>query len=318
MARIWRSIIYVCILLVGGVYAARFTRSTQVWPKRDATPAPAAAPTEPAASDVETPTPTKLAASTDVEAPTPLTSKTLTGRGVNVPVSYYYGFTADPGTISIKITGRNRPSGFATALKAVVTTLKAERLCDEQLGNTREAETKTMACALKVAQPLLLRLYLDEDTIDYRVVIDGPVHLAPPDAQPPTPPAFEAVAGSTDSAAPTPLRVARIKGTGTDKTTSYYYALTVGPGEITLTADGKNRPSGMTTAVVLRLRAQSPGAEQLCEAEVGNETRGNRTVATCRIEEQVRAILTVVLEEDTLEWRAKVEGAVTLASAAGG
>jgi hypothetical protein len=297
----WRSILCMCTLLVGGASAALVAVPAQARPNRAAAPAPK-----------------ELAASTDVEAPTPLTSKTIMGRGVDAYVSYYYGFTADPGTISLTITGKNRASGAATALRVVLSTVKAEKLCEQEVGNTQQGESKTIACPLKVAQPVVLRLYLDADTIAYKVTIDGPVHLAPPDARPPTPPLFEAVAGSTDIAAPTPLRVARIKGTGTDKRTDYYYALTVGPGEVTLTADGKNRPSGMTTAVVLSLLARSPGNAHLCDAEVGNEPRGSRTVSTCRIDKQQPAILSVELRDDTIDWRAKVEGAVRLASGAGG
>ncbi|HEX3479060.1 MAG TPA: hypothetical protein VHT91_28750 [Kofleriaceae bacterium] len=298
--RTWRSILGMCALLVGGAYAALVTRSAPAKPKQAAAPAPK-----------------QLAASTDIEAPTPLTSKTITGHGVDAHVSYYYGFTADPGTIAVTITGRNRSSAVASALGAMLMTLKADRICDDQLGNTQRAETKTMACPVKVAQAVVLRLNLHEDTIDYKVTIDGPVHLAPPDARTPAPPPFEVVVGSTDIAAPTPLRVPRIQGTGTEKTTKYYYAVTVGPGEVTLTADGKNRPSGMTRAVVLSLRARPPKTGELCHTEVGNETRGRRIVSTCRIDEQQPAVLAVELSDDTIDWRAKLEGAVQLASDAG-
>jgi hypothetical protein len=298
--RTWRSILFMCALLVAGASAALVTRSAPAKPKGAAAPAPK-----------------QLAASTDIEAPTPLTSKTIAGHGVDAQVSYYYGFTADPGTISVTITGRNRSSAVASALGAVLSTVKADEICNDQLGNTQKAETKTIACPLKVAQAVVLRLNVHADTIDYKVTIDGPIHLAPPDARTPAPPPFVTVVGSTVIAAPTPLRVARIKGTGTEMRMNYYYALTVGPGEVTLTADGKNRPSGMTRAVVLSLRARLPKTGELCHTEVGNETRGHRSISTCRVDEQQPAILAVELSEDTIDWRAKLEGAVKLASDAG-
>jgi len=287
---------FICTLLVGGASALLVTRPAPAKPKDAAAPAPK-----------------QLAASTDIEAPTPLTSKAIAGHGVDAHVSYYYGFTADPGTISVTITGRNRASAVASALGASLWTLTADKICHEQLGNTLRAETKTLACPLKVAQTVVLRLDVHADTIDYKVTIDGPIHLAPRDARTAAPPAFETVVGSKDIAAATPLRVARIKGTGTEKQATYYYAVTVGPGEVTLTADGKNRPSGMTRAVALSLRARQPKAGELCHTEVGNETRGRRSVSTCRVDEQQPAILAVELSEDTIDWRAKLEGAVTLA-----
>jgi hypothetical protein len=291
---------FICAVLLGGASVVLVARPAPAKPKD----APARAPKPPAAS-------------TDIETPTPLTSKTIAGHGIDAHVSYYYGFTADPGTISVTITGRNRSSAVASALGASLWTLTADKICHEQLGNTLRPETKTFACPLKVPQPVVLRLDVHEDTIDYKVTFDGPIHLAPPNTRTAAPPPFETVVGSTDIAAPTPLRVARIKGTGTEKRTTYYYAATVGPGEVTLTADGKNRPSGMTRAVMLSLRARLPKTGELCHAEVGNETRGRRSVSTCRVDEQQPAILAVELSEDTIDWRAKLEGAVTLASGPG-
>ena len=116
-------------------------------------------------------------------------------------------------------------------------------------------------------------------------------------------------AASTNMDAPTPFVGPTIHGTGTNQASSYYYSLTVGPGEVTLTADGKNRPAASASALGLTL--QETRARPLCTVSIGNTTRDARKVATCAIPSPQQAILRVDLSAETIDWRAKVEGAVS-------
>jgi len=85
-------------------------------------------------------------------------------------------------------------------------------------------------------------LNLDPESENYRVALDGPITL-PGGGGPAAagvPAVVDPAALSSAIDAPTPFVGPTIKGKGTNQATSYYYALTVGRGDITLTADGKD------------------------------------------------------------------------------
>jgi outer membrane protein OmpA-like peptidoglycan-associated protein len=247
-------------------------------------------------------------ASTDVDTPTPLTTKTVSGKGVKSRVSYFYGFAADAGTVILTGTGKNAPSGMANALGAeVLTATNADKLCDINLGNTNQDKTETANCSVDKAQPLILRIDLDEETIDYKVELAGPVKLAAAGtataaAQP------AAGAGSTDIDAPTPMSGPTVRGVGTKQMTSYYYSFNAGPGEFRIIADGKNEPVGVAQA--LQLRVMNLRSEEICEVNLGNVTRDAREIATCRLDKRESLILRVNIDPNTIDWRARVDGAV--------
>ena len=73
--------------------------------------------------------------SSDIETPTPLPSKTVSGCRAGKKVSYYYKFSAGAGQITLTATGRNRPAGSASALRAALLTAMAESMCHISLGN---------------------------------------------------------------------------------------------------------------------------------------------------------------------------------------
>jgi hypothetical protein len=254
------------------------------------------------------------APSTEVDAPTPLASKTVSGCGPGKRVSYYYKFAADAGPITVTATGSNRPSGSASALQVSILNSKSEALCSVSLGNNTRRTTQTGSCRSVATQSLLLRLDLDPVSNDYSVTLGGPITLGRSDGTPvaagPATANARDAAASTNIEAPTPFVGPTIHGTGTNQATSYYYALTVGPGEVTLTADGKNRPAASTSAQGLTL--QDSRARPLCTVSLGNTTRDARQVATCAIPSRQQAILRVDLSAETIDWRAKVEGAVSV------
>jgi len=284
------------LLIIGGGLPTALCRDAQ-----------AAKPRHPKASVTCPPAP-----STEVDAPTPLVSKTVSGCGPGKRLSYYYKFAADPGPITVTATGSNRPSGFAGALQVSIVNSKAEELCSVNLGNVTKRTTNTATCRNVAKQSLLLRLNLDPDSKDYSVTLDGPITLgqpgSPPVAAGPAAADAGAAAPSTDIDAPTPFVGPMVRGAGTNQATSYYYSLTVGPGEVTLTGDGKNRPAASASALGLTL--QDTSARHLCSVSLGNTTRDARKVATCAIPSRQQAILRVDLSPETIDWRAKVEGAV--------
>lgn len=277
-------------------------------------PAPAAVPasstghaapasTAPAASAASAaPTP---AASTDPDTPTPLTMRELKGRGLHQRLSYYYRFDARPGPLKITATAKNESSGATNALTVGVYDLKAERLCWDSAGNTTQDKTFTVDCKVDKAQPLILRLDLSEETIDYTVAIDGAVQLASA-ASAASAPANIAGAGSTDIDAPTRLSTNRIKATGPNQAASYYYTFNAGPGELTLTIDGKNRSAAVTEA--LRVGLYTLRSERLCETQLGNTTIDKRAVQACAIESHQPVILRVDVSPETIDWRVRFEG----------
>ena len=191
-----------------------------------AVPAPAAVPSAPApaaSAAPAAPVAAVPAASTDLDSPTPLPSKEIKGVGIKQKLTYYYALNAGAGTIKLTATAKNSPSGATQALAFGLQDLKANKLCSESHGNTNADKTITINCQVEKAQPLILRLDLSEETIDYAVSLEGPVELPPPAAAGAASPI--AGAGSTDIDEPTRLKGNRIKGEGIKKAVSYYLSL---------------------------------------------------------------------------------------------
>ncbi|WP_332778371.1 hypothetical protein [Polaromonas sp.] len=152
-----------------------------------ATPAPVVAvpaPTAPTPVLAVQPTPSP-AASTDPDSPMPLPAKEIKGVGIKQKLSYYYALNAGAGPLKITATAKNSPSGATQALAFGLYDLKANKLCSESHGNTNSDKTITLNCSIEKAQPLILRLDLSEETIDYMVALDGPVELPPPQSRAP-------------------------------------------------------------------------------------------------------------------------------------
>ncbi|MEJ7807798.1 MAG: hypothetical protein WKG03_18000, partial [Telluria sp.] len=267
-------------------------------------PAPASvAPAKPLAAPFAVAAPV-AAVSTDPDAPTPLPALQVKGVGTKQNVSYYYGLDAGVGTIKLAATAKNAPSGAAQALQFALYDVKANRLCFNTHGNTTTDKTVLLDCVVDRAQPLLLRLDLGPDTIDYSVVLEGPVTLPPPQSAQATVPA--AGAGSTNIDEPTRLASNRIKGEGVKKGVSYFYAFNAGPGELTVTVDGKNASAAMAEALAVSLHTLR--SERLCDLTLGNTTIDKRGMVVCKFDKRQPVILRVDLGPDTIDYRVKFEG----------
>lgn len=244
------------------------------------------------------------AASTDIDSPTPLPALQLKGQGIHRKLAYYYALHAGAGMLKITATAKNAPSGSTNALTVALQDAKGNALCRDTWGNTTNDKTQTLDCTVEHAQPLILRLDLSEDTIDYSVALDGPITLpAPSTAQPA---GSIAGAGSTDIDAPTRLTANRIKGSGVKQAATYYYAFNAGPGDLTLTGDGRNEAAATTNA--LRVGLYTLRSERLCELSLGNATQDKRETAACRVDQRQPVILRVDLAPETVEWRARFDG----------
>lgn len=245
-----------------------------------------------------------LVASTDVDNPTPLPAKELKGVGTKQKTSYYWRFNAPAGPLTLKATAKNAPSGATNALRFGLYDLKANQICSDSHGNTTSDKTVELKCNVEKAQPVILRLDLSEETLDFAVVIDGNIELQPAGASAPAP--NVAGPGSPDIDEPTRLKTNRVRGEGPRKQVSYYYAFNAGPGELTLTIDGRNASAATTEALVGGLYTLR--SEKLCEASLGNTTLDKRAVTTCKVDKRQPVILRLDLSAETLEFRARFEG----------
>jgi outer membrane protein OmpA-like peptidoglycan-associated protein len=281
-------------------------------PPQQAQPAaPAAAPPAVAAPPVTTApapapvTPAAPAISTDIDNPTPLPAKTFSGTGVKKKLSYYYVFNAGVGTVKLTTTSKNVSSGATQALGFSILDSKSNRLCFDSSGNTTVDKTIALNCVVEKAQPLILRLDLSEETVDYSITLDGPVELPPPL---PAGAAANPVAGPgfTDIDEPARLAGNRIKGEGIKKPVTYYYALNAGPGELTVTADAKNTSAAVTDA--LQVGIYNLRSEKQCDLSLGNTTLDKRGVMVCKFDKRVPVILRLDLSAETVDYRVKFEG----------
>jgi outer membrane protein OmpA-like peptidoglycan-associated protein len=265
---------------------------------------PAAAPSAPASAAPVAPVAAVPAASIDPDSPTPLPAKEIKGVGIKKTLTYYYALNAGAGTVKLTATAKNSPSGATQALAFGLYDLKANKLCSESHGNTNADKTITLNCQVEKAQPLILRLDLSEETIDYAVALEGPVELPPPQAAGAASPL--AGAGSTDIDEPTRLKGNRIKGEGIRKAVSYYYVFNAGPGELAVTGDGKNTSAATADALLMGLYTLR--SERLCELSLGNTTRDKRSVMSCKVDKRQPVILRLDLAPETVDFRARFDG----------
>jgi outer membrane protein OmpA-like peptidoglycan-associated protein/predicted small lipoprotein YifL len=272
--------------------------AASVTPAASAPAAPASAPA-PAASQAAAP-----AASTDVDNPTPLPAKEIKGTGTQQKVSYYWRFNAPAGPLKLTATAKNAPSGATNALRFGLYDLKANQICSESHGNTTSDKTVELKCTIEKAQPVNLRLDLSEETIDFAVQVEGNIELPAAGATAAaTPPAGP---GSTDIDEPTRLKTNRVKGEGPKKPVTYYYAFNAGPGELTLTIDGRNTAAASTEALIGGLYTLR--SEKICETQLGNTTLEKRAVTSCKVDKRQPVILRLDLSAETVDFRARFEG----------
>ncbi|MDQ3038444.1 MAG: hypothetical protein M3R16_01370, partial [Pseudomonadota bacterium] len=225
--------------------------------------------------------------SSDPDNPVALPALQLKGSGAGKVETRYYDFDAGTGTVVVSATAKNSPSGSTQALGFALYDTKANRLCFESHGNTTSDKTVVLNCQIDKPQRVLLRLDLAPETLDYSIVLSGPVTLIAPSAKAAS--ATVEGAGSTDIDAPTRLGGNRVKADGPGKPVSYYYAFNAGPGELTLTGDGSNTSAAATEA--LRLGLYTLRSERLCQLVLGNTTLEKRVVTTCMLDKRQPLIL---------------------------
>lgn len=269
--------------------------------------APAAATSAVAAAAVAADTPAAAPAapvSSDPDNPVALPALEIRGNGSGKSETRYYDFDAGAGQVVVTATAKNSPSGATQALGFALYDLKANRLCFESHGNTNDDKTVVLNCQIEKPQRVLLRLDLSPESLDYTVVLSGPVTLiAPTEA---AAAGTAAGAGSTDIDEPTRLGSNRVKADGTGKPVAYYYAFNAGPGELTLTGDGSNTSAALTEA--LRLGLYTLRSERLCQLVLGNTQLEKRVVATCVLDKRQPVILRADLSAETLAFRARFDG----------
>jgi len=262
----------------------------------------------PAAATATSPEAAAIAAQSmpqsDPDHPLPLPALQFKGAGAGKAESRYYAFDAGAGTITVTATARNSPSGATQALGFALYDLSANRLCFDSLGNTTQDKTVVLTCNIDKAQPLLLRLDLSAESLDYAITLAGPVTLPAPK----TIGVDGAIvgAGSTDMDAPTHLSGNRIQADGPGKPVSYYYAFNAGPGELTLIGDGRNMSAAHTDA--LQLTLYTVRSERICSMSLGNTMLDKRVVTTCTLDKRQPVILRADLSAETVAFRARFNG----------
>ncbi|MES2324053.1 MAG: hypothetical protein V4633_17485 [Pseudomonadota bacterium] len=119
------------------------------------------------------------AVSTDIDAPTRLATNRIKGAGSKQAVSYFYAFNAVPGELLLTGDGRNLPAATTDALTFGLYTLRSEKLCEHALGNTTLDKRAVIGCQLDRRQPVILRLDLRVESLDFHVKFDGPYDFEP-------------------------------------------------------------------------------------------------------------------------------------------
>lgn len=116
-------------------------------------------------------------ASTNRDEPTWLSSNEIEGIGVGEDISYYYTFIAGPGIVKMTVDGRNK-SGLASAIDVELSDLDAKRLLAINMGNTNITKREVERVQLGRRQQIIMRVLLDELTIDYMVRLEGAVDFS--------------------------------------------------------------------------------------------------------------------------------------------
>jgi hypothetical protein len=117
--------------------------------------------------------------STNIDKPTLLTSNEIRGNGVGEDISYYYTFNAGPGTVKVTVDGKNKPGGLTNAVGVEISDLDAKRLLYIHMGNTTIDKRKVERFQLGRRQQVIMRILLDERTLDYMVRLEGPIDFSP-------------------------------------------------------------------------------------------------------------------------------------------
>ncbi|MGN6151536.1 MAG: OmpA family protein [Lysobacteraceae bacterium] len=119
------------------------------------------------------------AGSTDIDEPTRLQVNRVKADGPGKPASYYYAFNAGPGELTLTGDASNTSAAATFALRLGLYTLRSERLCEVNIGNTTREERAVASCMLDKRQPVIMRVDVSAETVAFRARFDGPYDFEP-------------------------------------------------------------------------------------------------------------------------------------------
>jgi TIR domain len=123
---------------------------------------------------------------------------------------------------------------------------------------------------------------------------------------------------STNVDKPTLLTSNEIRGKGVGEVVSCYYTFTAGPGDVTVTVDGKNTTprgeaphenvAGLTNAIAVEI--SDLDAKKLLRVNLGYTQIDRREVERFQLHRRQQVILRILLSRDTLDYMVRVEGPI--------
>ena len=117
--------------------------------------------------------------STNIDKPTLLNSNEIRGSGVGEQISYYYTFNAGPGEVKVTVDGKNKGGKSTSAINVEISDLDAKRLLYVNMGYTTLDKRKVGRFQLGRRQQVIMRILLDEPTLDYMVRLEGTIDFSP-------------------------------------------------------------------------------------------------------------------------------------------
>lgn len=114
------------------------------------------------------------AGSTDIDEPTLLKTNRVKADGPGKAASYYYAFNAGPGELTLTGDASNLSAGTTNALRLGLYTLRSERVCEVNIGNTVREERAVTTCNFDKRQPVIMRADVSAETVAFRAKFDGP------------------------------------------------------------------------------------------------------------------------------------------------
>ena len=115
--------------------------------------------------------------STNIDKPKWLSENEIRGLGVGESASHYYTFIAGPGVLKVTADAKNGFNGIANALGVILMNMDAKELLNIHMGNTKIDKRIVERVRLHKQQQIIMRILLDEVTIDYMVRIEGNIDI---------------------------------------------------------------------------------------------------------------------------------------------
>ena len=101
--------------------------------------------------------------------------------------------------VKVTVDGKNKPGGLTNAVGVEISDLDAKELLSIHMGNTPIDKRKVERFQLGRRQQVIMRILLDELSLDYMVRVEGPIDFSPA-----APQETNAKANATPTPSPTP------------------------------------------------------------------------------------------------------------------